>query len=382
MTSSSAESVAPAVPTTRVRVESEAFYAFVAAAASGGVLGLLLGWFGPPRPLSGEGSFGWISAAACAVTAVSAAGVGYWRARRSPGHRWRLVLSSWRFGVNAVAVALVHAGLATLAALVVFLVLNAGLIGWDVEPFWAAVLMGATTGITAYLVYLSASGMTTRRMSSLLLAFVVVGTLTAMVTTPDPAWWEIHFSHLGTFRHLSSVVFNGTLILGGLLVTAFAVYVAHDLAAAAASGGIDPAARWRVVPTLFVVMGIMLAGVGAVPVNASLLIHNLCASGLAAMFLCLLAGGRWLMRGLPRAYFRAAALFLIALLVSVVLFATGYFGLTAFEIVVFALIFGWIAVFIRFLTADQPADTGDAAEAGPTHGIRLPDASVRGVLPE
>jgi hypothetical protein len=29
--------------------------------------------------------------------------------------------------------------------------------------------------------------------------------------------------------------------------------------------------------------------------------------------------------------------------------AVGYFSLTAFEIIVFALIFGWIAVFIRFL---------------------------------
>lgn len=359
MTSSAAEHI-PVTATARVRVESEAFYAFAAAAASGGALGLLLGWFGPPRPLAGEGSFGWISAAACAVTAIAAAGVGYGRARKTRRDERRLVLPSWRFGVNLVAVSLVHAGLAALAALAVFLVLSAGMIGWQVEPFWSAVLMGAATGITAYLVYLSASGMTTRRMSSLLLAFVVVGTLTAMVSTPDPDWWEIHFSHLGTFWHLSSVVFNGTLIVGGLLVTAFAVYVAHDLAAVAASGGLDPRARWRVVPTLFVIMGLMLAGVGAVPVNLSLLIHNLCAMGLAAMFLGLLAGGRWLMRGLPRAYFRSAGLFLIALLVSVVLFVTGYFALTAFEIIVFALIFGWIAVFIRFLTADRPTDAVDA----------------------
>jgi hypothetical protein len=36
---------------------------------------------------------------------------------------------------------------------------------------------------------------------------------------------------------------------------------------------------------------------------------------------------------------------------SVILFipAIGFFSLTAFEIIVFALVFGWIAVFIRFL---------------------------------
>lgn len=106
--------------------------------------------------------------------------------------------------------------------------------------------------------------------------------------------------------------------------------------------------------------GLRGAGVGAVPVSLSLFVHNLCAMGLAAMFLALLAGGPWLLRGLPRAYFRAATLFLVALLISLVLYVVGFFGLTAFEIVVFALIFGWIAVFIRFLTADRPVEADDA----------------------
>jgi amino acid transporter len=52
---------------------------------------------------------------------------------------------------------------------------------------------------------------------------------------------------------------------------------------------------------------------------------------------------------MPRAYFFASWGFLAALVASIVLFIVGYFGLTAFEIIVFALIFGWLAVFIRFL---------------------------------
>lgn len=103
-------------------------------------------------------------------------------------------------------------------------------------------------------------------------------------------------------------------------------------------------------------MGAMLAGVGLVPVNVSLLIHNLCASGMAAMFFGLLVGGRWILRGMPRAYFVASWVFLAATLASVVLFVVGYFGLTAFEIIVFALIFGWIAVFIRFLGVTGTAE--------------------------
>jgi hypothetical protein len=54
---------------------------------------------------------------------------------------------------------------------------------------------------------------------------------------------------------------------------------------------------------------------------------------------------------MPRTYFVASWAFLAAMVASVILFipAVGYFSLTAFEIIVFALIFGWIAVFIRFL---------------------------------
>jgi hypothetical protein len=80
-------------------------------------------------------------------------------------------------------------------------------------------------------------------------------------------------------------------------------------------------------------------------------LHNISASGMAAMFLVLLIGGPRFFRGMPRTYFVASWAFLAAMVASVILFipAIGFFSLTAFEIIVFALVFGWIAVFIRFL---------------------------------
>jgi hypothetical protein len=107
----------------------------------------------------------------------------------------------------------------------------------------------------------------------------------------------------------------------------------------------------RTVPVLFVIMGIMLACVGIFPVDVNMSAHNLSASGMAVMYLVLLIGGPRFFRGMPRTYFVASWAFLAAMAASVILFipAVGYFSLTAFEIIVFALIFGWIAVFIRFL---------------------------------
>lgn len=356
------EERAVVAPVLSLREESFALYAALAAGALGAVIGVVVGLTLPPLPLFDEWSFADIAAIVAGLVAAVAGSIGYWRSRRLRGQEWRLHLSAVTFSINAVAVVLVHVVLAVLTVLAVFVVLSRGLVGALVEPFWATVLMAVSSGLVAYRTYLSVSRMTTQRMSSLLMAFVVIGTLTAMVTTTDPDWWKIHFSHLGTFWSISSLMFNGTLIAGGLLVTAFAVSLAHDMQVLADTGALTRQNSPRVISTMFVIMGVMLAGVGIVPVNISLWVHNICASGMAVMFIGMLVGGPWIVRGMPRAYFIASWLFLAATVVTTVLFVTGYFGLTALEIIVFALIFGWISVFIRFLgVAGQRDGTRGAA---------------------
>ncbi|WP_426323098.1 DUF998 domain-containing protein [Microbacterium sp. E-13] len=340
-------------PTPGRRAESEAIYAAFSAGVVGAIYGLVVGVFAPDLQLAGEAdSFAVWAACGAAVIAAIASTTEYWRARNRPGQEWRQSLPSWKYIVNTISVVIVHTALAFVAVYALYRVLAMGFIGLPIVTFWAVVLMAVTLGLTAWFVFLSVSSMTTQRMSSLLLAFIAIGTLTAMVTTPDPKWWTIHFSHLGTFEDdLSSWVFNGTLIAAGLLVTTFAVYIANDMRALAAEGVLENPRGPRIVPTLFVVMGIMLACVGIFPVDVNLALHNLSASGMAAMFLVLLIGGPNLLRGMPRTYFVASWAFLASMVVSVILFipAIGFFSLTAFEIIVFALIFGWIAVFIRFL---------------------------------
>jgi len=337
-------------PPRTLPVESAAIYIAFLSGAIGAVYGLIVSVVATDRPLlEGEWAFGILASIGAAVIAAAASAVGYWRARLRPGQEWRLSLPAWKYTVNTISVVIAHTALAFLAVYAMYRVLSAGFVGVPVIPFWAVVLMAVTLGMTAYLVFLSVSRMTTQRMSSLLMSFIVLGTLTAMVTTPDEEWWTVHFSHLGTFDDLSSWVFNGTLIAGGLLVTTFAVYIATDLDGLIAGGRLKRVRSSRTVSSLFVVMGIMLAFVGIVPVDVNLLIHNLSATGMALMFLALLIAGPKLLAGMPRAYFVSSWAFLAATVLSVILFVVGYFGLTAFEIIVFALIFGWIAVFIRFL---------------------------------
>ncbi|KDA06365.1 hypothetical protein DC31_11095 [Microbacterium sp. CH12i] len=333
-----------------LRAESEAIYAAAGAGVLGAIYGLVVALGAPDLQLEEVArSFGLLAAIGGSLVAIAVSITGYWRSRNLPGQEWRRSLPSWKFTVNTISVVIAHTALTFLAVYAGYRLIGQGFIGLPIITFWSIVLMSVTLGLTAYIVYLSVSRMTTQRMSSLLMAFVVIGTFTAMITTPDAGWWKIHFSQLGSFSDLSSYVFNGTLIAGGLLVTTFAVYIANDLTSLRRTRMLQYSRAPRVVSTLFVIMGTMLALVGVFPVNVHLLLHNLSAIGMAIVFLVLLIAGPKVLRGMPSAYFLSSWAFLAATVVSIVLFFVGYFTLTALEIIVFALIFAWIAVFIRFL---------------------------------
>lgn len=340
-----ARSAGPAVRT--LRAESEALLAAFIAGAGGAAVGLVLTVVARTLALWAPWGLGsWAALCGAAAAAVSSA-LGFWRSRSTDGEEWRRDIADWRYVVSTASVMIAHVALTAIGVLALFALLARAFIGVAVNGFWTVTLLAIVSGLSGYLSYLSSSRMTTQRLTSLLVSFIGIGTLAAMVTTSDPKWWELHFSQLGTFGDLSSLLFNGTLIAGGLLVTTFTLYVGRDLRRV---GGTDARPATRVVTGALVVMGIMLACVGIFPVDVNLLLHNLSASGMALMYLLLLAGGPRLLRGMPRTYFYASWGFLAALVASIVLFAVGYFGLTAFEIVVFALIFGWLAVFIRFLS--------------------------------
>lgn len=332
-----------------LRIESQAIYLALIFGGVGAVVGFLLSRTAPYPPLAGSGSFGFTAASLAAAVAALVAGVGYWRTRNRPGQEWRLELATWTTVVNTVAVVVIHAALAFLGTYAAYLLLSEALVGLPVRAFLGAVLMALTLGLTVYLVFPSVARMTTQRTATLLMAFVFLGTLTSAVTTSDPQWWEVHFSQLGTFGDVSSWIFNGTLIAGGLLVTTFAVYISHDMHVLVTDGRLLDSSSPRTVSVLFVVMGAMLAGVGLAPVDTSFWIHTLCASGMAVVYMMLLIGGRKYLGGMPPTYFLASWLFLAAIAVTIVLFLTTFFSLAALEITVFALIFGWITVFIRFL---------------------------------
>jgi len=359
--------VSPASPSatpefgSALHTRSQAVYLALVFGAIGAVVGFVSTRLQPHPPLVGPGSFGLWAACAATVVAGLVSAFGYWRAQHRPGQEWRHEVATWTATVNTISVVLVHSALAFLATYAMFAVLAQALIGFPVLSFFGTVMMAATCGLTAYLVFPSVADMTTQRMATLLLAYVVIGALTSAVTTSDPEWWKVHFSQLGTYGDVSSWMFNATLVVAGLLVTTFAVYISHDMNALVNAGRLTNKASPRMVSGLFVAMGVMLAGVGVFPVDLYFGMHTACASGVAVAFLVLLIRGRRHLAGMPSGYFVASFAFLLGVAGSVVLWLTRVFSLTALEVSVFTLIFAWIVVFIRFLGLTEDREPAQAS---------------------
>jgi hypothetical membrane protein len=345
------DSLRPRHPESPVRTETEA-------AIGGLIAGVLAGLFaafafvGRLTPIWGGWSVGSAAMIAVAVACLAASVTGYWRSRTQPGQRWRLTLPVWKFAVDTLAVAVVHVAIAAIATFGAFTILQQGFRDLLVDGYAATAAVSVGAGLATYVVYLSVSKLTTVTMSQLLVVFMTLGTFASMSISTDPHWWRYHFSHLGTFGDRGSGLFNVTLIVAGVLVTTFALYVDRDLRLLHERGTIRY--RWSAsaVSTLFVLLGIALAGIGAVPINVSVIVHNVFSAGASIVFAVMLLSAPVLLRGMPWQFFLVTGGFFLALVGAGMLhFVLNYFNLTAFELVAYIILFGWIAVFVRFLAA-------------------------------
>ena len=340
----------------QARIEARALGAATLAAAGAVLVGILV--FGPgTHPLWGAISTGSIGTLLAGVAAVASSIVEQLRAPVASPASWsRRAARTQRF-VRIAAVALVHGGIAVIGIGMVFAVLAQGFFGVQLDQLTSTVAAIIVSAGTAYLVTVSAAKITTAELSTLLAMFLTGGIVVAMLTTSDAQWWHYHFSELGAGTDVSGLVFNLTLFLGGLLLAAFSFILLMDLEAWAEVAPPSRTRNVRVIAWGFQIIGICLAGVGLVPVNLNLIIHNTFATGMAVVFGVILIGLRWLLDGFTRVFLLFSDVVLAAIAFSALLFwPLGYYNLAAFELVVAGVIFAWLIIFVRHVGAAVPAD--------------------------
>lgn len=319
--------------------ESTALLVGAATLVIGGVVSLLAFW-GRTLPISGPGSIGQFTAIGCGITAVvvfiAARSLAYAQPdERAPGATMR-----W-FDVAALSIA--HGIIALLGWIALTDILQRSFTGAEVFSLAGAALAGAAMASTAYIVVLSAANMSPSTLSVVLMLFLVVGTLASMLSASDEQWWKLHLSSLGVTDDVSALTFNVTLIIGGIIVTT----VAHFGTATIPAADARAARGRRIVRYALTIMGLLLCGVGLFPVDRFLAVHNLCATGMVVVFVAMVLSLRRTVPGTPQVFLTLGYVFVGCIVVLAVFFVTGYYNLTAVELVAFLLVFTWLLLFLR-----------------------------------
>lgn len=298
----------------------------------------------PTVPLWGHWSVGMLAAFAAAATGGVLAYRAYTRrtevsiARgQHDGH--------WSHRIDAVSAGLAQALISGLLVALAFILLNNLTGGAHVTALQATVAAGVSIAIVSLVATLAASRNETIHAVGMLMSLTVLGSLTSILTTPDPDWWQLHFSQLGTFHAFSGYMFNGTLIATGTLIVAFSFRVRRVLINARRQERLRSVRAPRVFAILVACVGFHMAMVGFIPVNQQQFLHDRAATGMTLSFAALLILTPWLLRGLPPRLTRATGAIAAILVVGATVFIFGVINLAAFEIVAFGLMFGWIAVF-------------------------------------
>ena len=328
-------------------LESIALLIGAATFVVGGLIALLVFW-GHELPIAGPGSVGQFVALGAAVVTLVAFAFGRLAVRtRSEAGRGPLHdLTAPRVKIHwydLAAVALAYAIIALLGWVGTADLLEQSFQGAVVFSVSGAVLAGVGLAVTAYGVFLSAVHLTPMLLSFVLALFVIVGALASMLSATDPLWWQKNLSTLGISDDISALAFNVTLIIAGVIVTTIARYVTAGVPATTRSE-----VRGRnIVRGGLIVIGIFLACVGIFPVDEFLTAHNTAASGMALVYVVIVIGLRWFIPSMPRVFLLLGYAYVAVIVVLAVFFVTGYYNLTAVELVAGVLIFSWIIVFIR-----------------------------------
>lgn len=310
-----------------------------------------------PAPIEGPGSIGRYAALAGGAAGALAFVVGRLVLIRRGSAR---PIRTWLDGVDVAAIAVAHGVVAALAITLLAELFALGFIGATVYPIAGILLAGAVPAVAAYLSFASATQLTLQNLAVLLAAFLAMGVLTSTITATDPQWWREHLSSLGTTADLSSLAFNGTLIVAGILVTVLARRSAEILPTSVPGG----AERVRL---CLVLVGVFLALVGVFPVDAMFWVHTGAASGMAIIFGLLAFRIRAWVPDFAQSLALLGRGYFVLVVVLGAAFAFGDYTLTAVELVAGVLIFSWIVLYLQAVSAlardaQEPTSSGHDGE--------------------
>ncbi|GAB3598081.1 DUF998 domain-containing protein [Microbacterium tumbae] len=332
----------------RMLQETRAIWATAICFLLGTAAGTLALW-GSPRPIAGEGSIGMpaaLTAGAIAAASFVVSTLLHRRGETTPMPRWQAVVSD----LSAIALTIAFAGVTALGVLLTGEILGAGLQGLELSAIGGGIVSGVASAVGGRFAFGAGVGLTTGDLAGLMFAYLMIGTLFAMVTAVDPRWWEQNFSQLGIGE--GSWAFNGTLVVAGLLVATVGAYIGRDLHRIRGDAALFRIG-WAV--ALWAATGVALACVGLFPVHRIVVAHNLSAIATLALFLAAGILTTVVMPGPPRPLLLTTVVVAVLVVIAVLLCDPfQLYSLTVLETIVIGLGMLWLTTLVRVLEVLTP----------------------------
>jgi len=330
---------------------------------AGTAIGTAVLW-GAARPFSGDGSVILPIALVAAVIAAVAFVVStrlHRAGETDPMPVWQAAVSH----VSAAAVAVAAAGVTALGVMLAGEVLATGLQGLTLPAPAGGVFTGVAAALGGRLAFRMGVRLSTADIAALLIAFLVIGTLFAMLTATDPAWWERSFSDLGIGA--GGWAFNGTLVIAGLLIATTGSYLGRDLHRLLGDLALR---RIALIVLAWAAAGAALAGVGLLPLDRMRTAHAVAAFSMLGL---ILAAAVLTTAALREArMLRALTIVFIALVLVAVVVAFGLrmLSVAALEGVIVGLVLLWLTTLVQLLGVLAPEASRPSASRSPLRPAR------------
>ncbi|PKI91284.1 hypothetical protein CW368_07955 [Actinomycetales bacterium SN12] len=333
-------------------------WATAACFTAGAVVGTGVLW-GAARPFSGDGSVIIPIALVAAVIAAVAFTISTRMHRRgdtAPMPPWQASVSH----ISAVAVAVAIAGVTGLGVLLAGEVLATGLEGLTLPALAGGVFTGIASALGGRLGFRIGMRLSTQDIARLLTSFLVVGTLFAMLTATDSAWWERSFSELGIGA--GGWAFNGTVVVAGLLIATTGSYLGRDLHRMLGDSALP---RIAAIVLTWAGAGLALAAVGLLPLDRVPVVHAIAAFSMLVLILAAAVLTTLLLRDV--ATLRVLTIVLVGTVVVAAVIAFGFnmLSVTALEGIVVGVVLLWLTTLVQLLAVLAPDASRPSARRSP-----------------
>ncbi len=257
---------------------------------------------------------------------------------------------------NCIVLTIALAITVAMVSFIIISVFNNSFKNVQLDIFISSAMVGIYSGVLLYLIVPVAIGMDTIIVARLFTIVMISGIILSMLTNNNPNWWQVNFSYLGWGNGISSLSFNLTIIMAGLLVIALSTQFTNDLKRSKHIFD-KKDVNFNILSVLFIILGVDMSALGLFPYDRAPRLHDILGYSMIIIFGVIVLSLKYIFPKIDKAFLTNSYLILFFIALCYILFSVvGYLSLTGFELIGFLSTFGWLLMFVRKISQMSKAD--------------------------